>query len=111
MPTFYIQFQPDLVAKNQEQQVLAAFRDRLPKAQFVEGNDDGRYVNITFKAAPKTGWALVSGVLALPRVGRPAQRGCIVVCEGKHGWDDYLLLHHPDRTQILDTISAPRAAE
>ena len=28
----------------------------------------------------------------------------IVVCEGEHGWDDYLLLHHFDEQQELDYL-------
>lgn len=28
----------------------------------------------------------------------------IVVCEGTHGWADYLLLAHHDAKQILDTL-------
>lgn len=30
--------------------------------------------------------------------------GAIVVCEGPHGWHDYLLLHHFDPAQTLDTL-------
>ena len=28
----------------------------------------------------------------------------MVVCEGEHGWDDYLLLHHWDRRFRLDSV-------
>ena len=28
----------------------------------------------------------------------------IATCEGNRGWDDYLLLHHYDRTLDLDTL-------
>ena len=28
----------------------------------------------------------------------------IIVCEGEHGWDDYLLLHHFDPAEPLDTM-------
>ncbi|MDR0717159.1 MAG: tetratricopeptide repeat protein, partial [Azoarcus sp.] len=31
----------------------------------------------------------------------------IVVCQGRHGWDDYLLLYHYDSTQEVDEISKP----
>jgi hypothetical protein len=29
----------------------------------------------------------------------------IVVCEGEHGWDDYLLLHHFDASEPLDELA------
>jgi len=31
-------------------------------------------------------------------------KATIVVCQGDHGWDDYLLLHHFDRTLKLDKL-------
>ncbi|HEY1935166.1 MAG TPA: hypothetical protein VGG99_24440 [Acetobacteraceae bacterium] len=31
-------------------------------------------------------------------------KGVIVVCEGENGWDDYLLLQHPDASQKIDRL-------
>jgi len=28
----------------------------------------------------------------------------IVVCEGNNGWDDYLLLHHFDKSEDIDNL-------
>ena len=38
-------------------------------------------------------------------IGPRLARAAIATCEGKHGWDDYLLLHHYDRTLVLDTLN------
>ena len=69
-----------------------------------EGDDEGPYLNFTFLAKDPTQlWArLKTEVLAHPEIGRNFSGASIIICEGKAGWDDYLLLHHYDRTQQLD---------
>jgi hypothetical protein len=83
----------------------------LPDAKIVTGDDDGRYENIMFNA-DSAGVALsrIQAVFDSPSVGHAARAGCIVTCQGEHGWDDYLLLYHYDLTQKLDGPSA-RPAE
>src|SRR5690348_5357754 len=44
-----VQFQPDRVLST-ETSVRAAFRQALPDAEFIDGDDDGRYSNIMFEA-------------------------------------------------------------
>jgi hypothetical protein len=71
--------------------------------QVTEGEDDGRYVNIDFKATDLSGlWALVWA--ELQSVSGLAE-AAIVVCEGEYGWDDYLLLHHFNPKEQLDELS------
>jgi hypothetical protein len=68
------------------------------------GEDEGPYVNFTFlaKNLPELWTRIKRDVLANPTHGESVSRASIIVCEGKHGWDDYLLLHHYDRTLELD---------
>jgi predicted RNA binding protein with dsRBD fold (UPF0201 family) len=105
-----IQFQPDRVPAD-ETRVRQAFRDVFPDAKIVVGEDKGRYENIMFDAAsPDEALLKIRTVLRSATVGNAARSSCIVTCEGEHGWDHYLLLHHYDRTQVLDAPAA-RPAE
>ena len=97
-----IQFQPDRIMAD-EARVRRAFREALPDAKVEVGEDDGRYENIMFEvASPNAALSKVLVVLDSPEVGRAARSSCIVTCQGEHGWDDYLLLHHFDQTLVLD---------
>jgi hypothetical protein len=97
-----VQFQPDRVVAD-EARVRLAFREALPNAEVTVGEDDGRYENVTFVVgSPEEAMSKVRAVLDSPEVGRAARSACIVTCQGERGWDDYLLLHHYDRTVRLD---------
>lgn len=98
-----VQFQPDRVTA-QESLVRQAFRDAFPNAVIDMGNDGGRYENILFEAeSPEDALLKLRAVFDSPDAGLAARRSCIVTCEGERGWDDYVLLHHYDRTLIVDT--------
>jgi hypothetical protein len=84
-----------------EARVRQALRDALADAEIVIG--DGRYENFMFQAAsPEDAMSKVRVVLDSPDIGRAARSSCIVTCQGEHGWDDYLLLYHYDRTVAVD---------
>ena len=103
-----VQFQPGRVAQDAVGGVVAALRDALRGADFDAGNDGGRYVNVTFEAATvAAGWAAVASVLADHKFGQAVRASCIVTCQGEHGWDDYLLLHHFDPDVNLDLVVLP----
>lgn len=93
-----IQIQPGRMASFSEQHVhqlcsSPAFATLVADCQVEEGNDEGRYINVFFKAADlKPLWAAVRNELF--KLG--LQAACIVTCTGKDGWNDYLLLHHFD---------------
>ncbi len=98
-----VQFQPDR-ASGAATQILEAFRQTIPTAQITDGNDDGHYFNITFDVASASDvLQFLHPIFHSPTLGRLARSSCIVTCQGKHGWDDYLLLHHFDRALIRDT--------
>jgi hypothetical protein len=68
-----------------------------------EGHDATRYVNVNLRPADVAGlWAVVREQL---QADAALAGATIVVCQGEHGWDDYLLLHHFDPSQVLDDLS------
>ena len=71
-------------------------------ARVTKVDDDGQYANVDYKTVDPSGlWVLVRKELRIvPGLAETA----IVVCEGQHGWDDYLLLHHYDPTEPLDEL-------
>jgi hypothetical protein len=97
-----IQFQPDR-AGAAESRIREVLHETFAGARIETGYDNGRYENITFKAQSieKT-MSKLRAIFDLPFAGRIAKSSCIATCDGKHGWDDYLLLHHYDRTLVLD---------
>jgi hypothetical protein len=71
-------------------------------ARVTSGEDDGQYVNFEFKSDdPAALWRAIRALLAMHRFLAPVT---IVTCEGRHGWDDFLLLHHFDGTLTLDEL-------
>jgi hypothetical protein len=91
-----IQFQPEL-ARDAEEVILSAFRRALPDAEFVAGDDDGRYFNILFDAeTPQDAMSRIATVFDHSDLGASARSSCIVACQGECGWTDYLLLPHFD---------------
>jgi hypothetical protein len=108
--TVCVQFQPDRTIAA-ESCVRQAFRDALPGAEVIAGEDDGRYENIMFDVeSPEEAMLMLRAVFDAPDIGRVARLSCIVTCQGEHGWEDHLLLHHYDRSLVLDA-PATRPAE
>ena len=72
-----------------------------------DGFDDHPYVNLTFETNhPNPLWQLLHQQLYhASAFGQLLQSASIATCEGRHGWDDYLLLHHFDPTAVC--VSPP----
>jgi len=70
------------------------------------GDDNGRYINLFVESDDAVGaWdAMKTSLLADSMVGNEIRTAAIVTMTGRNGWDDYLLLHHFDPIQQLDTI-------
>jgi hypothetical protein len=66
--------------------------------------EDGEYVNLIFETDyPKRLWKLLHQQLyQASAFGRFVQTSSIATCEGRHGWEDYLLLHHFDADERCD---------
>jgi hypothetical protein len=102
MTAINVQLQPDLSSTIDIPAVVARLSSLDASARVSAGNDNGRYINIDFTPADSVAlWREIRNHLH----SEPAlARATIVVCEGRHGWDDYLLLHHYDRTLTLDEL-------
>jgi hypothetical protein len=84
--------------------------DRYPfveRFQFNEGLDASAYINLIFETKHLLElWQVVEHQLYRDVViGAEVRFASIAVCQGKKGWDDYLLFHHFDRQERLDVLS------
>jgi hypothetical protein len=71
-----------------------------------EGNDDGRWLGFSYTTlnVART-WSLIQQkVLGHALLGSSLTKATIVVCQGEAGWDDYLLLHHFNPNEPLDSM-------
>ncbi|MCE9560744.1 MAG: hypothetical protein K8U57_01690 [Planctomycetes bacterium] len=102
MKQLHIQLQPGRSPELDLAEAVAKLRSVMNGARVTEGEDDVRYVNVDFWTGDPSGlWeSLQKLVQSVPGLARAA----IVVCEGEHGWDDYLLLHHFDPHEAVDPL-------
>lgn len=108
MKCLHIQLQPELCAGDAEHHVkdLTAFAIASAPDVVVNvecGNDGEPFLNVNINTSDIAAlWASMSSrIVSNPSLASAA----IVCCEGDIGWDDYLLLHHFDGNEILDTLS------
>lgn len=71
---------------------------------WIDAGDD--YINLRFSTdMPKLFWhAFAAEFLDCNTEGQLNRSCCIAYCQGRRGWDDYLLLHHFDPTEPLDRL-------
>lgn len=86
---------------------LAADRALVRRFSWEEGFDEHAYVNLMFETdRPKQLWMLLYAQLYQASTFGCSMQACsIAVCEGRHSWDDYLLLHHYGAGQKCDEVS------
>ena len=112
MIQFSIQVHPDrspqldLSSLLSECERLATDKALVSQFSWAEGFDEHTYVNITFETdRPRQLWELLhEQVYQGSTLGSFMQIASIAVCEGQHGWDDYLLLHHYDAGLKRDEV-------
>ena len=77
-----------------------------------EGVDQEKYWNLTIHSnSPLAAWPVIRTTLFESTLfGEKLQSAAIVICTGKDGWNDYLLLHHFDPSEPLDHLPEPKAA-
>ncbi|XZE36713.1 hypothetical protein SH501x_002297 [Pirellulaceae bacterium SH501] len=112
MNTLCCQIQIDRLATITEERVndiCRALAARNPNINFESGEDDGRYVNLFVESYDAVAaWDLIETTILSDGVIGPEMRtAAIVTITGRNGWDDYLLLHHFDPSETLDTIENP----
>jgi hypothetical protein len=111
MKCLCVNFQPNRVPELDPAQVLFALRALgagwAEKLHVEQGDEEGPYAQVTYTVRNLAGfWAhLQAEMTRNATISAAITRGSIVVCEGDHGWDDYLLLHHFNPTEPLDTIA------
>ncbi len=100
MREIHVQLQPDLVEADVVARLERIGREAGAAVRTTAGFDQGHYVNVDFVPLDAAAlWMAIRDELAsAPSLARAA----IVCCEGEHGWDDYLLLHHYDPAEPLD---------
>ena len=108
MKCLLIQLQPDLCAGDAQQIVddltsIATNSDSDASLNVEHGDDNRPYINVNIHSTDVMSlWSAVSSRISCDS----ALASCaIVCCEGDDGWDDYLLLHHYDQGETLDTLS------
>jgi hypothetical protein len=110
VPALSVQVQPNRAPALDLKAVLALFTSAAEVADaelaVTKGEDDGPYRNYDFRAEDLARlWEILQGqVFWNQAIGPSLAKASIVTCEGSRGWDDYLLLHHYDRTFVLDTF-------
>jgi hypothetical protein len=102
MTAIHLQIQPDRSPAMDAPAVVARLSSLDTSARVTDGVDNGRYINIDF--TPVDALALWREIRVSLSAEPALARAAIVACEGQHGWDDYLLLHHYDRTLTLDEL-------
>ncbi|WP_072389962.1 hypothetical protein [Hyphomicrobium sp. CS1GBMeth3] len=115
MTDFCIQIHPDLSPDLDLAQVrsacesLASDRDLIKRFAFLDRPAEGEephHINLIFDTdRPAHLWRLLQDRLyECDRVGRPMQVSSMAMCEGEHGWRDYLLLYHYDPRESLNRL-------
>jgi hypothetical protein len=102
MKGVYVQIQPGRSPTLDVPKALDRLGALGGKVTLKGGRGRGRYVNVDFATDdPLELWAAIRNLLQLDTRLADAT---IVCCEGTHGWDDYLLLHHFHPTESVDAM-------
>lgn len=104
MKKFLIQIEPhrspDLDAGNLLSQFegLSDEMGWVRKRSVEHGFDKQPYVHLLFETDhPKLFWEMLREKIDQPDAYGPSMRAAsFVICEGKAGWNDYVMLHHYD---------------
>lgn len=103
MKTISIQAQPDRDDLFDETQIAKLVQEAGFKVEVKEGHDgEGRYINYYIETDDLAGvWLHIKNNLVSIK---SVANSCIVICQGNHGWDDFLFLHHFDPETELDEM-------
>ncbi len=110
MTVVVCQFQIDRLSSMSEEEITdicVKLKGSWPESiSYETGDDDGRYVNLFLTTTDRTEtWSRIRLQLIESELsGGELQNAMIVTVTGQDGWSDYLLLHHFDRTEPLDSL-------
>ncbi len=108
MKTLSVQLLPDRLPGTDIQTIVKKL-EKLSTRSIVQNSSSdsavaGNYINVNFVTSNVSAlWKAIESTLGLlSNTPPPVSDGIIVVCEGDHGWDDYLLLYHFDKSEGID---------
>jgi len=106
MKHLIIQLQPERELSLNEKDAIKLIECIGLTPRIYTGNDNGKYINLDFSSNDvKKLWSQINReLLGNPKIGIWIRNVSIITCEGKNGWDDYLLLSHYDRNERLDSF-------
>ena len=108
MKTLSVQLLPDRLP-NMDIQAIVRKLENLGSQATVQKSPsnsvaDENYINVNFVTDDLSAlWKAIESTL-ISSSTRPVSDGIIIVCEGDHGWDDYLLLYHFDKNEAIDKL-------
>ncbi len=100
---FHIQIQPARSTELRLEELVSRLSNLVPGARVTKGSDNGPYINVDFEVSELG--PLWNAVREELRSNPAFARTAIIVCEGEHGWDDYLQLHHFNPEEPLDPLA------
>ena len=110
MPALKVQVHPERAPALDLDSVLEIFANAAEMADaeltITDGGDDGPYVDFDFLTGdlPRLWEVLQSQVFEHDEVGPDLAVASIATCQGSRGWNNYLVLHHYDRSRKLDIL-------
>ena len=113
MKTLSIQILPDRLPSTDIQAMVGKLENLSSQAtvqnSVSDSGADGNYINVNFVTSNVSVlWKAIESTLGLSSsTPPPVSDGIIVVCEGDHGWEDYLLLYHFDKSEAIDKLLTP----
>lgn len=107
-----IQIQPELIPISNIEQITQEFVTFLTDISLCNnchvsrGDENGSYINIELQSENiQRLWEEIQIKLSLnTNDASEIAKGIIVVCEGKKGWNDYLLLYHYNTSEHVDSL-------
>lgn len=97
-----IQIRPDREVSLDVKIIESSLLEIDIQSKVSEGNDNGRYINYIIET---NNLVLAWTSIKFKLIGNSLiANTAIITCEGNYGWDDYLLLHHYDKKEIIDDL-------
>ncbi|MBI1424123.1 MAG: hypothetical protein GC149_11695 [Gammaproteobacteria bacterium] len=102
MKNLCIQLHPELNEAASKEEALQALNGVGCKTEVRECNDNGQYINFILKSDNlKELWLKIKSLyLTKPNLASAS----IITCEGSEGWNNYMLLHHFDKSEELNEL-------
>ena len=113
MQVFCCQNHLEKLDRMSEQNVLDAcesIRLMWPDGFEIHGRSDGDSFVSCFISSrvPAQTWSRIRQLfIDSDYPGKELSRASIITATGSHGWDNYLLLHHYEQSEEIDTLDGP----